>query len=84
MPQPTSAQNNSKKKLTSLVSEKDLGGMAPIVRNLEDEGFLLIDSDPPQETYSILMPSGKVLDVARNKRELDCLLIFLYSDFIGI
>ena len=69
--EPTREQKVSSTKLTSLVSEEDLGKMAPIVKELEEEGFLLIDSNPSHAAYSILMPSRKILDVARNKRALD-------------
>ena len=67
----TSWQKDSSKKLTSLVSPEDLGDAEPIIRKLEDEGFSLVQSKYNPRMCSVLMPSGKVLDVEGNKEALD-------------
>ena len=67
----TREQKISSTRLTEMVSREDLGEMASMVKVLEEEGFSLVISNPPQTIYSILMPSRKVLDVSRNKQILD-------------
>jgi hypothetical protein len=68
---PTKEQLESRTKLTKLVGIEPLGKIAPLVKILEDEGFSLVISEPPQELHSILTPSGNVLNPLNHKNVLN-------------
>jgi len=69
--EPTPRQRTSSTRLTEIISPQDLSSQAPLIKKLERVGFSLVLSEPAQTSYSILMPSGRVLDVRRQKALLD-------------